>query len=582
MTHEPSEGDEPWFEEVFLGLSMAIGTDWGNLKAQLFECFECARYRVQEIHISDLLDDIPGVTLNAPIQSPVAYFRERMNAGDSARHRAYPEYGILAYLAIREIAKFRRELQRESRNREEFRGIVYLLDSLMHPEEVAVLRATYGTHFFLLGIYEDPEQRRSSLVDRLRPSMQGHPEPIHQVVDELIERSQGQDAPTFALSVENTFHLADVFIDTANPTSRVPVQFGDANGPPHEVALRAGLSESTLRRFIFLLFSARNLTPTKYEIAMSHAYAASSRSASLARRIGAVIVSAEEDLIASGYNEVPAPGGNLYPVQDGANGPILDHRDPYFRPRVPGVDPKSGDHGYDSNDLVRVDLLKNLLSVVKEVGLVDRTLDFATFFELLRTTDPDHRLRLLDVIEYGRAVHAEMAAILSATRRGQSVKGATLYCTTFPCHECARHIVAAGIDRVVYIEPYPKSRVAQLHPDSIALGQRGPDLDTTSRRPTEFVPFIGIAPARQHDLFSYLQRKRDFLESAEDPGRAFERSTLTSAFLYDAELRWSHRHRSIRETGPVQRKAAETYALSKVEGLLTLLERSESGDIGTV
>jgi deoxycytidylate deaminase len=75
----------------------------------------------------------------------------------------------------------------------------------------------------------------------------------------------------------------------------------------------------------------------------------------------------------------------------------------------------------------------------------------------------------MNVIEFGRAVHAEMAALMDSARRGVPVKNATLYCTTFPCHLCARHIVAAGIRRVVYIEPYPKSLAAQLYPDSIAV-----------------------------------------------------------------------------------------------------------------
>lgn len=39
--------------------------------------------------------------------------------------------------------------------------------------------------------------------------------------------------------------------------------------------------------------------------------------------------------------------------------------------------------------------------------------------------------------------------------------------TTFPCHYCARHIVAAGIYEVQYIEPYPKSKALQLHADAI-------------------------------------------------------------------------------------------------------------------
>jgi deoxycytidylate deaminase len=73
-----------------------------------------------------------------------------------------------------------------------------------------------------------------------------------------------------------------------------------------------------------------------------------------------------------------------------------------------------------------------------------------------------------DITEYGRMVHAEMNAVVDAARLGRSVKGATLYVTTFPCHNCAKHIIAAGILKVVFIEPYPKSRTELLYGDAIA------------------------------------------------------------------------------------------------------------------
>jgi deoxycytidylate deaminase len=80
--------------------------------------------------------------------------------------------------------------------------------------------------------------------------------------------------------------------------------------------------------------------------------------------------------------------------------------------------------------------------------------------------------QLMDALEYGRAVHAEMSALCDAARCGCSVKGAILYCTTFPCHMCAKHIVAAGIAKVVFLEPYPKSLAFDLHADSIQVKRR--------------------------------------------------------------------------------------------------------------
>ena len=69
-------------------------------------------------------------------------------------------------------------------------------------------------------------------------------------------------------------------------------------------------------------------------------------------------------------------------------------------------------------------------------------------------------------LEFKCIIHAEMSAISDAARKGVAIQGATLYSTTFPCHLCAKHIVASGIKRVVYLEPYPKSYANALHGES--------------------------------------------------------------------------------------------------------------------
>lgn len=57
--------------------------------------------------------------------------------------------------------------------------------------------------------------------------------------------------------------------------------------------------------------------------------------------------------------------------------------------------------------------------------------------------------------------HAEANAIANAARAGRSTIGSTIYCTTYPCAECAKLIVGAGIVEVVYEEQYdsPLSRI---------------------------------------------------------------------------------------------------------------------------
>lgn len=54
-----------------------------------------------------------------------------------------------------------------------------------------------------------------------------------------------------------------------------------------------------------------------------------------------------------------------------------------------------------------------------------------------------------------RAVHAEMNALLQCAYNGVSSRGASLYCTDFPCVACAKAIVQAGIAEVIYLADYP-------------------------------------------------------------------------------------------------------------------------------
>ncbi|MDR2683600.1 MAG: dCMP deaminase family protein [Dysgonamonadaceae bacterium] len=51
-------------------------------------------------------------------------------------------------------------------------------------------------------------------------------------------------------------------------------------------------------------------------------------------------------------------------------------------------------------------------------------------------------------------LHAEANAITKIACSNNNSKGATLYVTASPCIECAKLIIQAGIQRVVYSEPY--------------------------------------------------------------------------------------------------------------------------------
>ena len=53
--------------------------------------------------------------------------------------------------------------------------------------------------------------------------------------------------------------------------------------------------------------------------------------------------------------------------------------------------------------------------------------------------------------KYAFVVHAELNAILNSPR---TVKDCTVYVSLFPCNECAKAIIQAGIKEVIYAIPY--------------------------------------------------------------------------------------------------------------------------------
>src|SRR5690606_34937373 len=74
------------------------------------------------------------------------------------------------------------------------------------------------------------------------------------------------------------------------------------------------------------------------------------------------------------------------------------------------------------------------------------------------------------------------------------VRGGKIFVTTYPCHSCARHIIAAGISEVYFIEPYRKSLAVKLHSDAITE-------DENDTKKVRILAYDGVAPSRYLSLF---------------------------------------------------------------------------------
>jgi cytidine deaminase len=389
------------------------------------------------------------------------YYSHLMDYGDELRRSARNNAAVagLAAAAIKKV-----------RHQDVDIPVCVIVRQLKTPEEVARLREIYGSRLFVMSCYSARKNRIETLARRLADRGQEiQIEKFRADAESLILRDEQDPRDKWGQNVRKTFPTADFFVDADS---------------------REGLQQS-LGRMLEILFGHPFHTPTRDEYGMYLAEAAALRSAALGRQVGAVVTTRDGDIVSVGCNEVPKAGGGLYWESDAP-----DQRDFTL--------------GHDTNDRFKEKLLGEVLHRLIEKNwirkgkakkgikrLIDRLL-YRANNPILAGTQVD------SIIEFGRCVHAEMAAVVDAARRGAAVNGGVLYTTTFPCHECARHIVAAGIKRVIYRLPYPKSLVRELYPDSIDIDDEGCHTGRVA-----FSSFVGVAPRRYNSLFTMRARKDD-------------------------------------------------------------------------
>ncbi len=467
-------------KELVIAFSGAIG---GNIQStiQLFQnSFESAGYRVFLIKLSneikelyekissedkDLSEDLQGVNLNE-----LAGFERYTTMQDLGKYlRDKHEGNVLAQSAIKKIF-----LHRVSQARPDFEDYckenggdnsstdalvdyvrrtyipqktVFLIDQLKHPDEAELLKDVYGDLFYLVG-------NLSAKKDRLE-YLKKH-ENINDADAIALVKRDKKERDSNGQQLDKTLQLSDYFINISNRgTDEIKEQ---------------------VERLVDLIHREKIITPSVDEYGMYVAYSSALSSACLSRVVGASILSKDGMVLSTGRNDVPRSGGGLYSSESKPDLRCYNHE------------------GFCRNTQ-HIRSIRDQIRGVLNDGEVEKSAEIAD--EILSNT------RLKDLIEFSRSIHAEMDALISMVRKDSALSSdATLYSTTFPCHNCARHIIASGIKRVVYIEPYEKSLATQLHDDAIALENEAVGM-------VNFIHFEGVSPTRYQDLFVSVSDRKD-------------------------------------------------------------------------
>lgn len=494
-TDFPLEANGEGIELVF-GLVAPTGVDLSKVNDSLKAQLKTVGYEAVFIRLSELIT--PYLTKKADtFANEYERIKTLMENGTTLRESTN-QRDIVGRLGIARIRSARKE--RTGDERKPMGRVAYIVSSCKRPEEVALFREIYGKAFTLISVYSPRQSRVDDLTKRLRPSVPKGKKAAALAV-ELIERDYEEEGRKLGQRVGKTFPLADYFL-TVESKSEL---------------------DRHLLRLVQLTFGHPYISPSRDEQGMFFAQAAALRSLDLSRQVGAAIVDSDGAILTTGCNEVPRYGGGLYWGEDLS--PVRDF-----------------ELGHDTNVLLKAELLEDALEKLKQQGWLNSTIDTKSNKTLVKEALFDENAFLknslmFDVIEFGRAVHAEAAAISEAARRGVPIHQGRLFCTTFPCHICARHIIASGIREVIFVEPYEKSRTGELYADSVSVEPQ----EASSKR-ANFRSFVGVAPRRYIDFFQTIgPRKKangkilDIEEIADEP--KIKRIVLTYLVIEDIVIR---------------------------------------------
>lgn len=441
-------------DELVIGIVGAVGAGVSKAAEVLKELLENDfNYDVKIIKASTIIRENASKTSEPdPAINGAKRIKDLQLVGTELREKYGEEY--IASKAVELIALNRAKYGYDNKTdvpQPKLLRQVTIIDSLKHQEETKLLRRVYGGVYWQFTVFAPESVRETRLKSKGidRKELTG-----------IFTRDDNDDED-HGQKVSKTAYLSDFFI---------------RNDCQNDVRLKA-----VINRFLEIMFNVSVHTPTKDEAGMYTAVSAANKSACLSRQVGASIYSNDNELVSVGWNDVPRAKGGLYIYEDSHN----DHRCYKWGGKL------------CHNDSKKDELYDKIFAKLHAKGLLNSSTSKNKLRKALLETP------VKNLIEYSRSIHAEMEAIISASRSGNAgIVGGSLYTTTFPCHNCARHIVAAGISKVFYIEPYSKSLALELHNDSIGL-------EETKANKIVFLQYEGVGPDSMLKLFQHGIERKD-------------------------------------------------------------------------
>ena len=374
---------------------------------------------------------------------------------------------LLSVLVERVLAKIKEEDEANRFTQND--DTVILIDGIKNEGEVKYLRQF--PNFYLVSVHADRPARKNRLVGTQAALRRFQDEKEFLNAD---KRDEEEDIPN-GQQIKKCNYVADIIVD--NNTSF----------PQHAETEKAKFFQQFLNDYLYPMRKARkserahDRPPKVDETLMTMAYCASKRSSCLKRKVGAVIAFvrsvddvypdashglSERDVpfqvVSVGYNDIP--WGTPCVFSDWQK---------CYRDHLQEEHAQLLKHCWSCGSPLADRLICPHCQAEDQQRLLqcrgcgaDLLADYECpqchkrVFSICLPGREGTPGNLLDMC---RALHAEENAILGLSGIGKAGRGElVLYTTTFPCNLCANKIIAAGIKKVYYAEPYTMKESKEL------------------------------------------------------------------------------------------------------------------------
>lgn len=330
-----------------------------------------------------------------------------------------------------------------------------VIDAIRNPFEVLFFRERYSS-FYLFAINAEKEYIYNKLHTLISVSKEE--------IDELHAN-------------ENPYYLVDSYESFISQNIQACIQKADIHLFNDEE--KTDFFNQAIK-YVSLIKHPGLVNPSRDEVMMQIAFTSKLNSACLSRQVGAAVTNAEGALKAIGWNS----------AAEGQTPCLLRSRNELLKGTA-----SNAYSAYEKTPAFKSSLIKFAPSISEVNGLND-SFCFKTVYTESKEDERGNQV-------HTRSLHAEENAFLSIAKYGgEGIKGGTLYTTASPCDLCSKKAYQLGIERVVFVDPYPGIAREQI----LNTGMHPPKVDA-------FEGAIGLA---YHKLYEQMLSYKDELYALRD------------------------------------------------------------------